>query len=37
MITKTNLKNLRLMTFSQVMKNVQSFLEKETDLESMGL
>lgn len=37
MIKKTNLQNLRLMAFSQVMKNVQSFLAKESDLQSLGL
>lgn len=37
MIAKTYLKSLRLMAFVQVMKNVQSFLAKETDLETLGL
>lgn len=37
MIKKNNLKPLRLMAFAQVMKNVQSFLAKESDLASLGL
>lgn len=37
MIKTTSLRNLRLMAFSQVMKNVQSFLAKEENLETSGL
>lgn len=37
MIKKTSLEKLRLMAFVQVMKNVQSFLAKETDLQNLGL
>lgn len=37
MIEKTYLKNLRLMAFAQVMKNIKIFLDKETNLNSLGL
>lgn len=37
MIKRSNLITLRLMAFAQVMKNVQSFLEKEIDLATLGL
>ena len=37
MIKKSNLAPLRLMAFAQVMKNVQSFLNKEHDLQNKGL
>lgn len=37
MIKITNLYKLRLMAFAQVMKNVQSFFEKETNLKELGL
>lgn len=37
MFKKTNLAPLRLMAFAQVMKNVQSFLVKQTDLAELGL
>lgn len=37
MITKTHLRPLRLMAFAQVMKNIQSFLAKEQNLEDLGL
>lgn len=37
MIKKTNLATLRLMAFVQVMKNVQSFLARETDLQNLGI
>lgn len=37
MISKTGLSRMRLMAFSQVMKNVQNFLNKESDLYSIGL
>jgi len=36
MIKKSNLAPLRLMAFAQVMKNVQSFLNKEHDLQNKG-
>lgn len=37
MIKKSNLASLRLMAFAQVMKNVQSFLVKEENLQEKGL
>lgn len=37
MIKKVSLERLRLMAFTQVMKNVQSFLNKENDLAGLGL
>lgn len=37
MIKRTNLVTLRLMAFTQVMKNVQTFLSKEENLEDLGL
>lgn len=37
MIRKSNLAPLRLMAFTQVMKNVQSFLAKQSDLTELGL
>ncbi|MDO4229904.1 MAG: DUF6261 family protein [Capnocytophaga sp.] len=37
MIKRNNLERLRLMAFTQVMKNVQSFLAKETNLQDLGL
>lgn len=37
MIKITFLRQLRLMAFTQVMKNVQSFLVKQPDLAELGL